>query len=554
MQGDRRVLEDPRLNKGTAFTEAERRILGIEGMLPEMVETPELQIRRCRLHLESKSSDLDRYIYLTGLQDLNERLFYQLLERDIQSLMPIVYTPTVGEACQKFAHIMRQPRGLFVSLSHRGRVKEILRNWPETEVRVIVVTDGERILGLGDLGVGGIGIPIGKLALYTACAGVPPHSTLPVVLDVGTNNDALLTDPLYPGLRRRRAEGTEYDDFVEEFVMAVQEVFPHACIQFEDFTNRNATPLLQRFRDRVSCFNDDIQGTAAVAVAGLFAACRIQGTHLRDHRYLFFGAGSAATGIAELCCLQMTREGLSRSEALARCSLMNSKGLVTHASAGLLDHQQPFAHEHAPEPTLLGAVRSLRPSVLIGVSTVAKAFDRPVIEAMTEVNERPIIFPYSNPTSRSECSAREAIEWSGGRAIFASGSPFPPLHHEGKLFVPGQGNNVYIYPAVGLAVYATVAARVTDEMFLRAAEALAAQVSAEDLAVGLIYPPIAEIRRTSVNVAVEVAKLIIERGLARAPGVDLANIEGVVRRAVWSAAYDASTRRAATPAPATASA
>jgi len=539
MQGDRSVLDDPRLTKGTAFTDAERRAHGIEGLLPEAIEGTDLQIRRCRMHLESKASDLDRYIYLSGLQDYNERLFYQLLERDIQALMPVVYTPTVGEACQKFAHIMRQPKGLFISLSHRGRVRDILRNWPEPEVRVIVVTDGERILGLGDLGVGGIGIPIGKLALYTACAGVPPHSTLPVVLDVGTNNDALLDDPLYPGLRRRRAVGGEYDDFVEEFVVAAQDAFPHACVQFEDFTNRNATPLLHRYRDRISCFNDDIQGTAAVAVAGLFAACRIEQRRLRDHRLLFFGAGSAATGIAELCCLQMTREGLSRDEARERCSLMNSRGLVTHETTGLLDHQQSFAHRGAPEPTLIGAVKSLRPSVLIGVSTVPKAFDRAVIEAMAEINERPVIFPYSNPTSKSECSARDAIEWSNGRAIFASGSPFPPMHHHGKLFVPGQGNNVYIYPAVGLAVYATIAARVTDEMFLRAAEALAAQVSEEDLAVGLIYPPISEIRRTSVNVAVEVAKLIVERGFARELGVDAKTVESRVRGAVWSAGYDA---------------
>lgn len=538
MQLDRSVLDDPQLNKGTAFSESERRAHGIEGLLPEAVETSELQIRRCRLHLESKASDLDRYIYLSGLQDLNERLFFQLLERDIQTLMPIVYTPTVGEACQKFAHILRHPKGLFVSLSHRGRVRDILRNWPQRDIRVIVVTDGERILGLGDLGVGGIGIPIGKLALYTACAGVPPQSTLPVVLDVGTNNEALLADPLYPGLRRRRAVDAEYDDFIEEFVMAAQEVFPRACVQFEDFTNKNATPLLERYRERVSCFNDDIQGTAAVAVAGLLAACRIQSKRLRDQRYLFFGAGSAATGIAELCCLQMTREGLPLGEARARCSLMNSKGLVTHETPGLLRHQQPFAHRHAPEPTLLGAVRSLRPSVLIGVSTVAKAFDRPVVEAMAEMNERPVIFPYSNPTSKSECSARDAIEWSDGRAIFASGSPFPPLHHGGKLFVPGQGNNVYIYPAVGLAVYATEARRVTDEMFLRAAEALASQVSQEDLAVGLIYPPVSEIRRTSVNVAVEVARLIVERGFSSAPGVDASSVEARVRGAVWSAAYD----------------
>jgi malate dehydrogenase (oxaloacetate-decarboxylating)(NADP+) len=430
---------------------------------------------------------------------------------------------------------MRRPKGLYVSTRRKGRIREVLRNWPERDVRFIVVTDGERILGLGDLGVCGMGIPIGKLALYTACAGVPPQHTLPVMLDVGTNNEAFLEDPLYPGLRMRRAEGAEYDAFLDEFVEAVQEVFPKCCIQFEDFTNRTAMPLLARYRERVCCFNDDIQGTASVAVAGLFGANRILGKRLRDHTYLFFGAGSAAVGIADLVCQQMAREGLSDAEAHARCRLVNSRGLVTSETTGLSEFQLPFAHPHAPIKDLAEIVEAVRPSVLVGVSTIPHSFNRRVIEAMSRINERPVIFPYSNPTSKSECTAQEAIEWSKGRAIFASGSPFAPLHWKDRLFVPGQGNNVYIYPAVGLAVFATEARRVTDEMFLKAAESLAAQVTEQDLAVNLIYPPMANIREASIEVAVRVAELVFDRGLAGVPRP--ADVGAFVRGKVYDPAY-----------------
>jgi malate dehydrogenase (oxaloacetate-decarboxylating)(NADP+) len=529
------LLYNPRLNKGTAFTEEERERLGLVGLLPETVEDSATQLERQRLQLEQKPTALEKYIYLSELQDRNERLYYQLLTSAPADYMPLVYTPTVGEACQKFGHIMRRPKGLYVSLRRRGRIKEVLRNWPVKDVRFIVVTDGERILGLGDLGVCGMGIPIGKLALYTACAGVPPHHTLPVMLDVGTNNEAFLEDPLYPGLRTRRIEGQEYDDFLEEFVQAVLEVFPRCCIQFEDFTNKTAMPLLARYRDRVCCFNDDIQGTASVAVAGLFGANRILGKRLRDHSYLFFGAGSAAVGIADLVCQQMVREGLSDAEAHARCRLVNSRGLVTSETTGLSEFQLPFAHPHAPLKDLADIVEAVRPSVLVGVSTIPHSFSRKVIEAMARINERPVIFPYSNPTSKSECTAQEAIEWSGGRAIFASGSPFPPLHHKGQLFVPGQGNNVYIYPAVGMAVFATEASRVTDEMFLKAAESLAAQVTEQDLAVNLIYPPMANIREASIEVAVHVAELIFDRGLARVPRP--ADVAAFVRAKVYEPAY-----------------
>ena len=529
------LLFNPRLNKGTAFTEAERERHGIVGLLPDGVEDTEIQLERQRVQLARKPTALDKYIFLSELQDRNERLYYQLLTSDPAAYMPLVYTPTVGEACQHFGHIMRRPKGLYVSMRRKGRIREVLRNWPERDVRFIVVTDGERILGLGDPGVCGMGIPIGKLALYTACAGVPPQHTLPVMLDVGTNNEAFLEDPLYPGLRMRRAEGAEYDAFLDEFVEAVQEVFPKCCIQFEDFTNRTAMPLLARYRDRVCCFNDDIQGTASVAVAGLFGANRILGKRLRDHTYLFFGAGSAAVGIADLVCQQMVREGLSDAEAHARCRLVNSRGLVTSETTGLSEFQLPFAHPHAPIKDLAEIVEAVRPSVLVGVSTIPHSFSRRVIEAMSRINDRPVIFPYSNPTSKSECTAQEAIEWSKGRAIFASGSPFAPLHWKDRLFVPGQGNNVYIYPAVGLAVFATEARRVTDEMFLKAAESLAAQVTEQDLAVNLIYPPMANIREASIEVAVRVAELVFDRGLAGVPRP--ADVGAFVRGKVYDPAY-----------------
>lgn len=535
MAHGRDILLNARLNKGTAFTEHEREALGLMGLLPDGVSTPADQLLRVKRQMQQCTTDLDKYVYLSELADHNERLFFTMLRSDPAGLMPLVYTPTVGEACQKFGHIMRRPRGLYVGLNRRGRIRQVLENWPEDDVRFIVVTDGERILGLGDQGVCGMGIPIGKLALYSAFGGVPPEATLPVTLDVGTNNEAFLEDPLYPGLRQRRITGPEYDAFVEEFVMAVQQVFPRCCIQFEDFTNKTAIPLLQRYRERVCCFNDDIQGTAAVAVAGMLGACRIRGDRLRDHRIVFYGAGSAAIGIADLCCLQMTREGLSMAEARARCFLMNSKGLVTADSPGLSEHQQPYAHANPPMRELLEVVKAIKPSAIVGVSTVAGAFTPAVIQEMARLHERPVIFPYSNPTSKSECTAKEAIEHSAGRAIFASGSPFPPLHHAGKLFVPGQGNNVYIYPAVGLAVYVTQASRVTDDMFLRAAESLAEQVTDEDLRVGLIYPPVAEIHETLVKEAIDVATMIFDKGLARVPRP--ADIAAFVRAQVYDPSY-----------------
>ena len=529
------ILYNPRLNKGTAFGEAERELLGLTGLFPDAVEDSPTQQRRALVQLAHRANDLERYIYLSELQDRNERLFYQLLRADPPRHMPIVYTPTVGEACQKFGHIMRRPKGLYVSLKQRGRVAEILRNWPEMDVRIICVTDGERILGLGDLGVCGMGIPVGKLALYTAIGGVPPARCMPVVLDVGTNNEEFLRDPLYPGLRQQRLRGAEYDSFVEEFVMAVQEVYPRACIQFEDFHNTTAIPLLARYRDRVSCFNDDIQGTASIAVAGLFAACRALGNALVDHRYLFFGAGSAATGIAELVVQAMMQRGVSEHEARARIWLMNSKGVVVKDNPGIQPHQQAFVREGELLKTLPEAVRALKPTVLIGTSTQPQTFTQEVVEAMRAYCERPVIFPYSNPTSKSECTAEQAWIWTDGGAIFASGSPFQPVELNGRILVPGQGNNVYIYPAVGMAVYATEAARVTDEMFLKAAEALSARTTEAELSVGLIYPPLDRIHRSAIDVAVEVAELIFERGFAR---VDRpSDIDAWLRSKVYEPSY-----------------
>jgi malate dehydrogenase (oxaloacetate-decarboxylating)(NADP+) len=460
------LLRNPRLNKGTAFTEAERRAWGLEGLLPPAVTSMELQVARRYAEIANLDDNLQKYLVLSDMQARNETLYYAVLMSDPATYMPLVYTPTVGEACQKFAHIFRTARGMYLPISARGRVKELLANWPEQDVRFIVVTDGERILGLGDLGAGGMGIPLGKLSLYTACAGVPPRYCLPIVLDVGTNNQTLLDDPLYQGLRQQRVRGEEYLAFVDEFVAAVQQRYPKCCIQWEDFANLNAVPILARYRDKICTFNDDIQGTAGVALAGIVAALRLTGQKLADQRFLFLGAGSAATGIAELISLAMAREGADLATARQRNALFDINGLVVSSRTDLAAFQKPFAQDRAPVSTFVDAVEALRPTGIIGVSTVPKLFTHEVIQAMARINERPIIFPYSNPTSRSECTAEEAYRWSDGRAVFASGSPFPPVEIAGRRFVPGQGNNVYIFPAMGMAVFATEATRVTEEMFI----------------------------------------------------------------------------------------
>jgi malate dehydrogenase (oxaloacetate-decarboxylating)(NADP+) len=529
------ILRNPRLNKGTAFTEAERRKYHLEGLLPPAVTNIELQAARRHTEIANLDSDLQKYLVLSDLQTRNETLFYAVVMSDPAIYMPLVYTPTVGEACQKFAHIFREARGMFLPITARGRLREILGNWPEKDVRFIVVTDGERILGLGDLGAGGMGIPIGKLALYTACAGVPPQYCLPVVLDVGTNNQVLLDDPLYQGLRQNRVRGEEYMAFIDEFIDAVQQHYPKCCIQWEDFANINAVPILERYRDRICTYNDDIQGTAAVALAGILAALRITRQKITEQQFLFLGGGSAGTGIAELISRAMAMEGMDIAEARKRNALFDINGLIVTSRTNLADFQKPFAQDRERVTSFVEAVKAIRPTGIIGVSTVPKLFTREVIHTMAEINERPIIFPYSNPTSRSECTAEEAYRWSDGRAVFASGSPFPPVEIAGRHFVPGQGNNVYIFPAMGMAVFATEATRVTEEMFIIAAKAVAGQVTEENLSTGLIYPPQSRIFDASLHVAEQVAAYIFDNGLARVPRRD--DIGALIRARVYRPVY-----------------
>jgi malate dehydrogenase (oxaloacetate-decarboxylating)(NADP+) len=508
------VLHDPRKNKGTAFTKAERVKYGLTGLLPDQVETMDTQILRVNGQLAGLDLPIEKYVYLTALLDRNETLFFKTVISDPERFLPLVYTPTVGEACQRLGHIARRPRGLFISIKNRERIATLLRNWPVRDIRFIVVTDGQRILGLGDLGVGGIGISIGKLALYTSCAGVPPEHTLPVVLDVGTDNEQLLKDPLYPGLKQPRVRGRAYDAFVEAFVKAVMKVYPGACIQWEDFAGANAIRILDRYRDRLCTFNDDVQGTAAVAVAGFIAVSRLLGRPFADQRFLFLGAGAAAFGIADLLMKKLQKDGLGREEALRRIRMFDVNGLLVTSRTDLAEYQRPFADNGPPSNDFAECVLRLRPTAIVGVSTVGGAFTRQVIENMSAINERPVIFPYSNPTSHSECTAEQAYTWSDGRAIFASGSPFAPVIYKGRAFTPGQGNNVFIFPALGMAVFATRAKRVTDDMLITAAEAVAEQVTERDFGAGLIYPAVRIIREVSVNVAVRIAEAIFESGRA----------------------------------------
>jgi malate dehydrogenase (oxaloacetate-decarboxylating)(NADP+) len=529
------LLHDPRPNKGTAFSDAERRALGLEGLLPPVASSLEYQVARVHAELSHLQDDLHKYLLLSDLQSRNETLFYAVVMADPATFMPIVYTPTVGEACQKFDHIFHAARGVYLPITARGRLKDLLANWPEQDIRFIVVTDGERILGLGDLGVGGMGIPLGKLSLYTACAGVPPQYCLPITLDVGTNNADLIEDPLYLGLRQPRVRGAEYEAFIGEFVDAVQALYPKCCIQWEDFANINAVPILQRYRDKICTYNDDIQGTAAVALAGVYGALRISGGKLSEQRFLFLGGGSAATGIAELISQAMALEGLDIAAARGRNPLFDINGLMVTSRTDLADFQKPFALDHAPVNDFADAVKALKPTGIIGVSTVPKLFNQRVIEAMAAVNDRPIIFPYSNPTSRSECTAEEAYRWTKGRAIFASGSPFPPVTMDDKSFIPGQGNNVYIFPAMGMAIYATEATRVTEEMFIIAAKAVAEQVGEDSLATGLIYPPQSNIFAASLHVATRIATYIFDKGLARVARPD--DVAALIQSRVYRPVY-----------------
>ena len=507
------LLRDPLLNKGTAFTEQERDALGLRGFLPAHVFSMQAQAERVMTNLRELPSDLAKYVALNELHDRNEALFFRVVCDNIDEIQPLIYTPTVGLACQRFGYIFQRPRGLFIAACDRGRIAELLRNWPYS-TKLIVVTDGERILGLGDLGANGMGIPVGKLSLYSACAGIHPELCLPVVLDVGTNNEALLKDPYYIGMRQRRLSGAAYDEFVDEFVTAARATFPGVMIQFEDFANHSAFRLLHKYRDTIPVFNDDIQGTAAVALAGLFSALRVTGGKLADQIVLFLGAGEAATGIADLIVSAMVAEGLTETEAVRRNWLVDSRGLVVKDRAALTEHKLRYAHDQAPIGDFLTAINTLKPTAIIGVAAVGGAFTPEVLQTMAGLNERPIVFALSNPTSKAECSAEEAYRHTGGRALFACGSPYDPVKLDGKTFVPRQGNNSYIFPGVGLGATACGARLVTDEMFMVAAHALAQLVSEDDLTQGSLYPALPRIREVSAHIAEAVAVVAYNRGLA----------------------------------------
>jgi malate dehydrogenase (oxaloacetate-decarboxylating)(NADP+) len=509
------VLRDPSLNKSTAFTEAEKRALGIVGLVPDVTETEDLQLSRVMMQLGHKTTDLDRYIYLVNLLDHDETLFYRTVMSDPARFLPIVYDPTIGEACLKFGHIYRQTRGMYLSMNRRGKVKEILKNWPQKDVRFICVTDGGRILGLGDLGANGAGIPIGKLQLYTACAGVPPQYLLPMYLDAGTNNEQYLHDLLYLGMRKTRPTTEDLYSFVDEFVDAVQEVFPKCCIHFEDWTGVDAVHLLQRYRDKYCVYNDDVQGTAGITLAGMINAAKLKGTKLKDEKYLFLGAGSAGIGLADLLCSALVKQGMTLKEAQSRVYMFDINGLLESARTDLVDFQKPYAHKHAPTRDFVAAIESIKPTTIIGVSTIGGAFTQKVIEAMSRINDRPVVLALSNPTEHAECTAEQAYTWSKGKAIYAAGVQFAPVQFEGQTFLPGQANNFYIFPAVGMAIFATQAKRVTDDMFIEAGQAVADQVPSALLKQGLLYPLQANILETEIQTAARVAKLVFDSGLAR---------------------------------------
>jgi malate dehydrogenase (oxaloacetate-decarboxylating)(NADP+) len=541
------VLRDPAINKLTAFTEDEKRALGILGLVPDVTESIETQLSRVLRQLKTKTSDLERYIFLMNLLEIDETLFYHTLMSDPARFMEIVYDPTIAEACLKFDHIFRRPRGMYLSITRKGHVREVLRNWPVKDVRVICVTDGGRILGLGDIGANGMPIPIGKLQLYTAAAGVPPQGLLPMYLDAGTNNETYLEDPLYFGLRRHRPPTEELYAFVDEFVDAVQEVFPNCCLHFEDWTGSDAIALLARYRDKVSCYNDDIQGTAGVTLAGLINALKITGGQLKDQRILFFGSGSAAIGLADLIVTAMGQQGVPAEAARQQIRMFDDQGLVVAGRPGLAASTLPYAHKLPPSkpfnphdlaseyPQILAAVEDFKPTMLIGVSTVGKLFSKEIVEAMSRLNARPIIFALSNPVDKHEVLPADAYAWSKGKAIYAGGVQFPPVHFAGQTFLPSQANNLYIFPAVGMAIYATNTRRVTDQMFIEAAHAVADQVTPDQLKLGMLYPPQSHILEVEIQTAARVAKVVFDSGLAR---VDRpADMVAFIRKHVYKAEY-----------------
>jgi len=530
----RQLLNAAELNKGTAFTTEEREQFGLRGLLPAAICTQEVQLRRTLENLRRKAYDIERYIFLMALLGRNERLFYRLLIDNIEELMPIIYTPTVGQACQEFAHIYRQALGFYITPDDRGQIESIFANWPERDVHMIVVTDGQRILGLGDLGSNGIGIPIGKLALYSACAGIPPRQCMPVMLDVGTNNQELRDDPLYLGANQPRLTGNAYTSLVDEFVHAVQKVFPNALIQFEDFLTPNAYKLLQRYRNDICCFNDDIQGTAAMALAGVLASCRITGVDFSNLRILFLGAGSAATGIADLIQAALIQTGHSPEAARDRLWFVDQAGLMVSQRDDLLPHNIPYAR-NIPGTDFISAIQIAQPHILIGATGAPDTFTEEAVRTMAQINIRPVIFALSNPTSKTECTAEQAYQWTEGRAVFASGSPFPAFECQGRTLHPGQGNNAYVFPGIGLGILACNARRVTDEMFLDAAHTLANYVTEADLNAGTVYPPLTQIRSISLEIATAVAERAYDQGLATQPRPS--NIRQWIRNLMYDPGY-----------------
>jgi malate dehydrogenase (oxaloacetate-decarboxylating)(NADP+) len=535
-------IRDPRLNKGLAFTLEERQALGIHGLQPARFKTQEEQLELCKISIRRYNEDLNKYLYLVDLQDRNEKLFFRLLAENVQEMMPIVYTPTVGLACQKFGLIYRRPRGLFVTINDKGHVYDVLKNWPENDVRAICVTDGERILGLGDLGACGMGIPVGKLALYTALAAIRPHQCLPIVIDVGTNNQDLLEDPLYVGLRQKRVVGPEYDDFIDEFMQAVVERYgQNTLIQFEDFGNHNAFRFLDKFRNTYCTFNDDIQGTAAVAVAGLLTSNRITKRSLSDNKFLFLGAGEAAIGIADLTVRAMQAEGTSLQEARDKIWMFDIDGLLANnrPEGGLGGHKSYYAKDHKPINDFAEVVSEVQPSILIGASAAGGAFTPEILQEMAKFNERPIIFALSNPTNKAECTAEQAYTNTDGRCVFSSGSPFGNVEYKGKTFQPGQGNNAYIFPGVALGVIATGTHHIPDEMFLIAAQCVADHVSDNDIAKGSLYPPLSSIQECSLDIAIGITKYAYAKGLA-STYPEPSDKKGFIRKHLYNFNYESS--------------